>query len=176
MIARITTNQITWQAFRLMNEIGDRHVPKRFLAERFEVDKELLYQNLGRLERQLRSIESASLLAPFSRRDRSASLEQIIQDWKENKRMLAWQLSGEGISYDVASMYVEELELSVRSYNILKRAGITTIGDLLNKSEDELRRCGMGNKSFLELKELLTTTDSKLGEIFNSRLKNLVSE
>ena len=33
---------------------------------------------------------------------------------------------------------VEELELSVRSYNCLKREGVETVGDLINKSEQEL--------------------------------------
>ena len=35
---------------------------------------------------------------------------------------------------------IEELELGVRSYNCLKRAGIQTVGDLVSKSEGELRR------------------------------------
>ncbi|MCX6703614.1 MAG: hypothetical protein NTV02_02925 [Candidatus Zambryskibacteria bacterium] len=176
LVSRITTNEVTWQAFCLMNEIGDKHVPKRLLAEKFGVDKELLYQNLGRLERQLRSWENAPRLVPFARQDRSAPLEQIIQDWKENKKMLAWQLAGEGIPYDIASRNVEDLELSIRSYSILKRAGVETIGDLVKKSEVELRGYGMGNKSFLELKEVLTATDPKLGKIFKSRLKNPLSE
>ena len=33
---------------------------------------------------------------------------------------------------------IEELELGVRSYNCLKRAGIQTVGDLISKSEGEL--------------------------------------
>ena len=33
---------------------------------------------------------------------------------------------------------IEELELGVRSYNCLKRAGIQTVGELLQKSESEL--------------------------------------
>lgn len=90
--------------------------------------------------------------------------------------MLAWQLAGEGIPYDIASRNVEDLELSIRSYSILKRAGVETIGDLVKKSEVELRGYGMGNKSFLELKEVLTATDPKLGKIFKSRLKNPLSE
>ncbi|MCX6703632.1 MAG: hypothetical protein NTV02_03015 [Candidatus Zambryskibacteria bacterium] len=78
LVSRITTNEVTWQAFRLMNGIGDKHVPKRLLAEKLGVDKELLYQNLGRLERQLRSWKNAPQLLPFASRGRSASIEQII--------------------------------------------------------------------------------------------------
>jgi hypothetical protein len=176
IMSRITRDKTTWQAFRLMNEVGDKHVPRRHLAAKLGVDKELLYRNIARLERQLRSIESTSLLAPFARRDRSAPLEQIIQNWRENKRMLAWELAGENIPYAIASRMVEDLELSVRCYNILKNAGVQTIGDLVRKSEAELRRHGMGNKSMLELKEVLHALDPKLGEMFMPQLNHLISE
>ncbi len=38
------------------------------------------------------------------------------------------------------SILIEELELGVRSYNCLKRAGIQTVGELVSKSEAELKR------------------------------------
>ena len=51
---------------------------------------------------------------------------------------------------------IEQLDLSVRLYNALKRYGITTIGELLEKSEQEIMRSrGLGTKSFRELKEKL---------------------
>src|SRR5512133_4168511 len=51
---------------------------------------------------------------------------------------------------------VEELELSVRSYNCLKNANIQTIGDLVQKSEAEmLRTKNFGRKSLNEIKEIL---------------------
>ena len=176
LISRITKKEVTGQAFCMMNEIGDKHVPKRLLAEKLGVDKEWLYQSLGRLERQLRNFDNASLLTPFALRDRSAPIEQIIHNWKENKRKLAWEAAGESIPYTLASRMVEELELSIRCYNILKNAGVETIGDLFKKSEADLRRYGMGNKSMLELKDVLTAMDPKLGEIFNSRLAQPFSE
>ena len=37
-------------------------------------------------------------------------------------------------------MTIEELDLSVRSFNCLKRAGINTVGDLVSKSEDEMMK------------------------------------
>lgn len=37
-------------------------------------------------------------------------------------------------------MSIEELDLSVRSYNCLKRAGINTVEDLANKTEDEMMK------------------------------------
>jgi len=52
---------------------------------------------------------------------------------------------------------VEELELSVRSYNCLKNANIQTIGELVTKSEAEmLKTKNFGRKSLNEIKEILS--------------------
>ncbi len=57
---------------------------------------------------------------------------------------------------EVLSRSVEELELSVRSYNCLKNANIQTIGDLVQKTEAEmLRTKNFGRKSLNEIKEIL---------------------
>ena len=51
---------------------------------------------------------------------------------------------------------IEELELGVRSYNCLKRAGIQTVGDLIAKTEDELAAIpNFGKKSIDEVQETL---------------------
>jgi len=51
---------------------------------------------------------------------------------------------------------IEELDLGVRSYNCLKRAGIQTIGDLITKSESELSAIpNFGRKSIDEVIETL---------------------
>jgi DNA-directed RNA polymerase subunit alpha len=51
---------------------------------------------------------------------------------------------------------IEELELGVRSYNCLKRAGIQTVGDLVSKSEGELNAIpNFGKKSIDEVIETL---------------------
>ena len=53
---------------------------------------------------------------------------------------------------------VEELELSVRSYNCLKNANIRNIGELVTKSEsDMLRTKNFGRKSLNEIKEILSS-------------------
>ena len=57
---------------------------------------------------------------------------------------------------EVLNRSVEELELSVRSYNCLKNANIQTIGDLVQKTEAEmLRTKNFGRKSLNEIKEIL---------------------
>ena len=59
---------------------------------------------------------------------------------------------------------VEELELSVRSYNCLKNANIKTIADLVQKSEQEmLRTKNFGRKSLNEIKEILQVMGLRLG-------------
>jgi len=59
----------------------------------------------------------------------------------------------------VLEMNIDELELSVRSYNCLKRAGINTVQELINKTpEDMMKVRNLGRKSLDEvlakLKEL----------------------
>ena len=52
----------------------------------------------------------------------------------------------------VLEMLIEELELSVRSYNCLKRAGITTVEDLANKTESDMMKVrNLGKKSLDEV-------------------------
>src|SRR5215208_4679056 len=59
---------------------------------------------------------------------------------------------------------VEELELSVRSYNCLKNANIRTIRELVQKTEGEmLKTKNFGRKSLNEIKEILTTMGLSLG-------------
>jgi DNA-directed RNA polymerase subunit alpha len=64
---------------------------------------------------------------------------------------------------------VEELELSVRSYNCLKNANIRTIRELVQKTEtDMLKTKNFGRKSLKEIKELLATMGLGLGMKFDS--------
>lgn len=59
----------------------------------------------------------------------------------------------------VLEMTVEELDLSVRSYNCLKRAGINTVEELANKSEEDMMKVrNLGRKSLEEV-------DKKLAEL-----------
>ena len=51
-------------------------------------------------------------------------------------------------------MMIEDLDLSVRSYNCLKRAGIQTVDELTQKTEDEMMRVrNLGKKSLKEVKD-----------------------
>ena len=56
----------------------------------------------------------------------------------------------------VLEMTIEELDLSVRSFNCLKRAGINTVNDLIDKSAEEMMKVrNLGKKSFEEVKSKL---------------------
>ncbi|KIL52296.1 DNA-directed RNA polymerase subunit alpha [Jeotgalibacillus campisalis] len=56
----------------------------------------------------------------------------------------------------VLEMTIEELDLSVRSYNCLKRAGINTVQELANKSEEDMMKVrNLGRKSLEEVKAKL---------------------
>ena len=59
---------------------------------------------------------------------------------------------------------VDELELTVRSYNCLKNANIRTIGELVIKTEAEmLKTKNFGRKSLNEIKEILAEMGLTLG-------------
>lgn len=58
---------------------------------------------------------------------------------------------------------IEELNLSVRSFNCLKRAGINTLGELTQKTEEEMLRVkNLGRKSLKEVKDKLEELDLSL--------------
>ncbi|MCF8009171.1 MAG: DNA-directed RNA polymerase subunit alpha, partial [Halanaerobiales bacterium] len=60
---------------------------------------------------------------------------------------------------------IEELELSVRSSNCLKRAGINDVGELVEKTEDDLMNVrNLGKKSLQEIKDKLNELDLSLKE------------
>ena len=63
----------------------------------------------------------------------------------------------------VLEMTIEESDLSVRSYNCLKRAGINTVEELSNKSEEDMMKVrNLGKKSLEEVIQKLNELDLKL--------------
>jgi len=72
--------------------------------------------------------------------------------------------------HEILNRSVEELELSVRSYNCLKNASISTISDLVQRSESEmLRTKNFGRKSLNEIKEILGGLGLQFGMRFDSQ-------
>ncbi len=80
------------------------------------------------------------LLNLFIDLSEEAKAAEVIVEKKENKKE------------KVLEMTIEELDLSVRSYNCLKRAGINTVEDLINKSEEDMMKVrNLGRKSLEEV-------------------------
>ncbi|HHY65157.1 MAG TPA: DNA-directed RNA polymerase subunit alpha [Clostridiaceae bacterium] len=70
---------------------------------------------------------------------------------------------GEPAKDKILEMTIEELDLSVRSYNCLKRAGINTVDDLISKTEEEMMKVrNLGRKSLEEVVQKLDALGLKL--------------
>src|SRR6478672_9157456 len=97
-------------------------------------------------------------LAIFTDADR---VEELTAREAISAMTAADPLAGDGASGapggdGLDEILIEELELGVRSYNCLKRAGIQTVGDLVRKSESELNAIpNFGSKSIEEVIETL---------------------
>ena len=69
----------------------------------------------------------------------------------------------------VLDMTIEELDLSVRSFNCLKRANINTVKDLISKTEEEMMKVrNLGRKSLEEVINKLAMMDLKLADEENN--------
>lgn len=77
----------------------------------------------------------------------------LFIDLSENARTTEIMVTKEDDSKEkTLEMTIEELDLSVRSFNCLKRAGINTVEDLTNKTEDEMMKVrNLGRKSLEEV-------------------------
>jgi DNA-directed RNA polymerase subunit alpha len=88
------------------------------------------------------------------------------EDDEEGTETTPVQVSDEekGALYERLAKSVDEMELSVRSYNCLKNANIRTIGELVQKTESEmLKTKNFGRKSLNEIKEILGNMGLSLG-------------
>jgi DNA-directed RNA polymerase subunit alpha len=87
-----------------------------------------------------------------------------LEDEDEDEVDVASEPARLGVANEHLDKSVEELELSVRSYNCLKNANIRTIRELVQKSEtDMLKTKNFGRKSLNEIKEILQTMGLSLG-------------
>ena len=68
----------------------------------------------------------------------------------------------------VLEMTIEELDLSVRSFNCLKRAGINTVEDLISKTQEDMMKVrNLGHKSLEEVINKLETMGLSLASADN---------
>jgi len=94
--------------------------------------------------------EHLSLFVDLSENAQRAEVMSVKEDDKKEK---------------VLEMSIDELELSVRSYNCLKRAGINTVQELTNKTPDEMMKVrNLGRKSLEEVLAKLKELDLQLNQ------------
>jgi DNA-directed RNA polymerase subunit alpha len=87
------------------------------------------------------------------------NFEEDVQEQSEPVASRSASSSNENLDRSV-----DELELSVRSYNCLKNSDIKTIRDLVQKSEGEmLKTKNFGRKSLNEIKDILSSMGLSLG-------------
>ncbi|MDY3983236.1 MAG: DNA-directed RNA polymerase subunit alpha [Veillonellaceae bacterium] len=96
-----------------------------------------------------------SYLGNFTKLAHSAEMISLNADEYEGE-IVNGEEEAEPVDEGPAQIPIDDLELSVRAYNCLKRAGINTIADLLDKSIDDLRKVrNLGSKSIDEIEEKL---------------------
>lgn len=77
--------------------------------------------------------------------DKASSAEVMVEKYDKGKEK-------------ILEMTIEDLDLSVRSFNCLKRAGINTVEDLINKSEEDMMKVrNLGRKSLEEVIQKLNS-------------------
>ncbi|MCI2069153.1 MAG: DNA-directed RNA polymerase subunit alpha [Bacilli bacterium] len=85
-----------------------------------------------------------------------AHLESFGNLADQSKSMEVFDNKPDASKNKLEDMTIEELDLSVRSYNCLKRAAISTVSELCSKSEEEMMKVrNLGKKSLKEVKDKL---------------------
>jgi DNA-directed RNA polymerase subunit alpha len=131
------------------------------VGQRTDFDKLTLdIETDGSLEPQAALREAAEILishlAIFTDEDRIEELRGAMPGVLEPGQAGSGAAAAQRPSSGMDDILIEELELGVRSYNCLKRAGIQTVGDLVSKSENELAAIpNFGRKSIDEVVETL---------------------
>ncbi|WP_390903708.1 DNA-directed RNA polymerase subunit alpha [Wolbachia pipientis] len=117
------------------------------------------------------SLETDGTISPMQAVDSAARiLQEQLQPFINSgvgskKQQYPLSTDAKDLGYDAILLCkVDELELSVRSHNCLKNENITYIGDLVQKTENEmLRTANFGRKSLNEIKAVLTNLGLSLG-------------
>ncbi|GBD46115.1 DNA-directed RNA polymerase subunit alpha [Thermoleophilum album] len=128
------------------------------VGQRTDYDKLILdIETDGSLDPESALREAAEILIRYLAIFTDATRVEELR--REGSALAAESGNGSGAAGTGSAMddiLIEELELGVRSYNCLKRAGIQTIGELISKTEAELAAIpNFGRKSIEEVKETL---------------------
>lgn len=141
----------------------------RMLSEReFRVislryDEGLSLENTGKIlgltKERIRQIESCAIRKLRRREDHFRMIPEYRVAYLERQvKFLQLQLANCNVDVKEKAdeIPIEDLDLSVRSYNCLRNAGISTLAQLAQKKESEIMRMrNLGKKSFLEIRKTL---------------------
>lgn len=129
------------------------------IAEEFGLTRERIRQIIAKGLRKLRHPARAAILKQGihlyseSRNYYNSEKARLIFEAEKTKAM--YEVSGTR-SFDVRDLSINELDLSVRAYNCIRRAGILTIGDLLDTDLDTIIKVrNLGRRSLEEICEVL---------------------
>jgi DNA-directed RNA polymerase subunit alpha len=139
------------------------HVDTARVGQRTDFDKLTLdLETDGSIEPGAALREASEILikslAIFTDADRVEELTAREPVPSHTADVLPGPTGGDGIASNngLDEILIEELELGVRSYNCLKRAGVQTVGDLVRKTRSELNAIpNFGQKSIEEVIETL---------------------
>jgi len=133
-------------------------------------------------ERLVLEVWTDGTMSPIDALSRSASIlvEQLspfVEYIKISQAKAEEQLIRLSIPDEKYNMPVEQLELSVRTMNCLRRSGIATVGELISKkAKDLLRLRNFGQKSFQEIEERLAEMGLSLALQVESKEEGEVTE
>lgn len=112
-------------------------------------------------DKTVRAIEMVSLAGKILF-DHAKLFVDLVEDMKGEEILVSPE---EDDTQKLMGMSIEDLELSVRSHNCLKRANINTVEQLIKKSKDEMLKVkNLGAKSLEEVIEKITSLGLKLRE------------
>lgn len=122
-------------------------------------------EQMTNYDRLILDVETDGSMAPVDAVSAAGStlveLFQLFSNVGEGKGgLVLGPEPGEDEAQGVLAQPIEDLDLTVRSYNCLKREGVTTVGELIEKSEDDLLEIrNFGQKSIDEVKAKLAEMD-----------------
>ena len=148
-VTRERIRQIENKALRIM--CYPRYNEMLLISNRVKAIQEAVREQQHELELTLNDLklEIAKARAKIAKIQSLFEYEEIKEKFKELELEEEFRRS----KFEIA---VEELELSVRSYNCVRRAGIRTVYDLIQKSEEDMMKVrNLGRKSLKEIREKL---------------------
>ena len=125
-------------------------------VEKTRVDNDASYDKLTIEVETNGSIDAKEAIAIASKM-MIEHLEVIVDEISEQAKMNSYMIEAEvDTTNSKMEKTIEDLDLSVRSYNCLRRAAINTVADLITKTEEDMMKVrNLGRKSLKEIKEKL---------------------